>query len=99
MKRRKAFGPGRGLAGLALFTATLWAGTATAQNERAAQSAAEQRRAEERDARQRELAVPDREVRPDTPKATPAPRLPVDESPCFTIHQIDLHGAGASPFA
>lgn len=100
MKRRKAFGPGRGLAGLALFTATLWAGTATAQNARdTSQSAAEQRRAEERDARQRELAVPDREVRPDTPQASPAPRLPVDESPCFTIHQIDLHGAGASPFA
>lgn len=92
-------GPGRCVALVALLMGTWWAGTTTAQTARdTAQSAAEQRRAEERDTRQRELAAPEREVRPDTPEASPAPRLPVDESPCFVIQQIELRGDSAGRF-
>jgi hemolysin activation/secretion protein len=93
MKRRKALGPGRGVALVALLMGTWCTGTTTAQTARdTAQSAAEQRRAEERDTRQRELAVPEREVAQDTPEAQPAPGLPVDEAPCFVIQQIELRG-------
>ncbi|MDZ4284056.1 MAG: ShlB/FhaC/HecB family hemolysin secretion/activation protein [Hydrogenophaga sp.] len=100
MKRNKALGPGRWVALVTLLMGTWWTGTTTAQTARVtAQSAAEQRRAEVRDMRQRELAVPERELRPDTPEARPAPRLPVDETPCFVIQQIELRGDTAGRFA
>jgi hemolysin activation/secretion protein len=100
MKRRKALGPGRCLALVALLMCTWWTGTTTAQTARdTAQSAAEQRRAEERDNRQRELAVPEREVASDKPEARPAASLPVNEAPCFVIKQIELHGDTAGRFA
>jgi hemolysin activation/secretion protein len=38
-------------------------------------------------------------VRPDTPEATPALRLAVGESPCFTIQQVELRGEAAGAFA
>lgn len=100
MKRNKALGPRRCAALVALLMGTWWTGTTTAQTTRdTAQSAAEQRRAEARDTRQREQAVPAPNVRTDGPEATPAPRLPVGESPCFPIQQIELRGAAAQQFA
>jgi hemolysin activation/secretion protein len=99
MKGRKAHRPGRCVAAVAMLIGTLCSGSAAGQTARGtAQSAAEQRRAEERDTRQRERAVPDREVRPDTPETTPARHLPAGEQPCFVIQQIELRGDDAGRF-
>jgi len=68
---------------------------ATAQAQTAAD---EQRRALERDAVQREQALPGRSASAPLPEALPAQRLPTDESPCFTLHQIALRGEGAGSF-
>jgi hemolysin activation/secretion protein len=100
MKRNQGGGPGRCLAALTLLMGALCAGPAASQTARdTAQSAAEQRRSEERDMRQREQAVPVPQVRPETSEATPTARLPVNESPCFTIQQVELRGEAAGPFA
>lgn len=100
MKRRKAHWLGRCVAAVALLIGTLCSGSAAGQTARdTAQSAAEQRRSEERDMRQRGQALPAPSVIADAPETTPAALLPVDESPCFTIHQIDLRGDTAGRFA
>ncbi len=59
----------------------------------------EQRRAQERDAQQRERTLPQRDRRPDVPPATPDPRLPQDEAPCFAIRGLQLRGDDAQRFA
>jgi hemolysin activation/secretion protein len=61
-------------------------------------AAAEQRRALQRDALQREQALPELEASAPPYEASPAQRLPADESPCFILHQIALRGEGAGPF-
>jgi hemolysin activation/secretion protein len=99
MEQRRASGPGLPVACVALLMGALWNAPAASQTARdTAQSAAEQRRAEERDTRQREQAVLEREVRSGAPDATPTPRLPVDESPCFVIQQVELRGDDAGRF-
>lgn len=99
MKSHPGGGPGSCLAALTLLAGALCAGPAATQTTRdTAQSAAEQRRSEERDMRQREQAVPAPQVRPDISEATPAARLPVNESPCFTIQQVELSGEATGAF-
>lgn len=60
---------------------------------------AEQRRAQERDAQQRDLSQPLRAARPEAPSAMPTARLPLDESPCDPIHEVQLRGSQAKRFA
>ncbi|MDZ4103504.1 MAG: hemagglutinin repeat-containing protein [Hydrogenophaga sp.] len=99
MNRRQDPGSGHRVAMVTLLMGALWTWPAAAQTARdTAQSAAEQRRAKERDSRLRDQAIPEREARPDAPKATPALNLPLNESPCFVIEQIELRGDSAGHF-
>lgn len=99
MARRKALTPFARVAMALFIPGLVCPGPATGQSpDNAAQTAAEQRRAEERDARQREQALQKRDARADVPEAAPATRLPVDESPCFVIQQVDLSGPAAAQF-
>lgn len=100
MEGKAAARPAVGAAALAACMGALGAlatnsGFAQALPEAAQQAAregTEQRRAQERDARQREQVLPPREARP-TPPDEPSPTpLPQDESPCFTVRQIELRG-------
>ena len=99
MNRRQDPGSGHRVAMVTLLMGALWTWPAAAQTARdTAQSAAEQRRAEERDLRLREQAIPERKARPDAHKAKPALTLPLNESPCFVIEQIELRGDSAGHF-
>lgn len=83
------------ISGTLSFTATLAHAQASASTER---DAAEQRRAQERETRLREQQERTPDVRLPTPAAAVAQSLPVSETPCFTIRQVELRGEDAARF-
>lgn len=86
----------------AMFAAvflTAIAGLAAAQTPTDAQrDAAEQRRIQEREAQLRDQQQKAPDARLSAPVAA-TQRLPESESPCFTIHQLELRGDAAAQFA
>lgn len=77
------------------FTATLAYAQASASTER---DAAEQRRVQERETRLREQQERTPDVRLLSPAPALAQSLPESETPCFTIHQLELRGEDAARF-
>lgn len=77
------------------FTATLAQAQVPASAER---DAAQQRRAQERETQVREQQQRSPDVRLPSPSATVAERLPEAQTPCFTIHQLELRGQDAERF-
>jgi hemolysin activation/secretion protein len=64
----------------------------------AERDAAEQRKAQEREAQQRRRLTPETDVRLPVPARAADSALPVGETPCFTIRELNLRGAESARF-